>query len=159
MEIDSVCSHQSTRHAHAATAKPSNIRISPAKIRDSQVTRKSLKPFSSSMLHEKKKIPTKEDILKINSKIELIKSKCMKTDAKLGRTDSRKTLSESVSNELNESVDIESEDATNTTKKINKMHLLRSKYADRPATIFFMYPKCCGISDANLERTFSIEDA
>jgi hypothetical protein len=40
-------------------SKVNQIRISPAKTRDAQTTRMSLKPFSSSILQEKKKILTK----------------------------------------------------------------------------------------------------
>ena len=45
---------------HLFPSKPKQIRISPVKTRDSQTTRKSLKPFSSSIIQEKKKILTKD---------------------------------------------------------------------------------------------------
>ena len=88
---------------------------------------------------------TKEEILKINSKIQLIKSKCMNVKPRLGKSDSKKTLNSVwMDNEpLNESVDLDSEDPAD--KKGNKVHLMRSVFDDRPATIFFKYPKCCGI--------------
>lgn len=30
-------------------------------------------------------------------------------------------------------------------EKLTKVHLLRSRFEDRPSTIFFYYPKCCGL--------------
>lgn len=33
------------------------------------ITRKSLKPFSSSIIQDKKPLPTKQDIIKMNSKL------------------------------------------------------------------------------------------
>lgn len=42
--------------------KVNQIRISPAKPRDTQTTRLSLKPFSSSVLQEKKKVLTRDEI-------------------------------------------------------------------------------------------------
>ncbi len=76
------------------------------------ITRKSLKPFSSSIIQEKKPIPTKQDILKMNSKLEVIKSKVMKAKSGVTRSDSKKTLqSQYLGGEnLNDSVDIESAD-------------------------------------------------
>ena len=74
------------------TEKNNMIRISPAKTRESLLTRKSLKPFSSSVIQDKKRIQTREDMIKINSKIQLIKSKCMKAPVTLCRSDSKKTL-------------------------------------------------------------------
>ena len=70
--------------------------------------RKPLKPFSSSVIQDKKIIPSKNDILKISSKLELIKSKCMRNPPQVGRSDSRRTLqSQWLSNEgLNDSVDL-----------------------------------------------------
>ena len=61
---------------------------------------------------EKKPIPTKQDILKMNSKLELIKSKVMKAKSGVTRSDSKKTLqSQYLGGEnLNDSVDIESAD-------------------------------------------------
>ena len=41
-------------------SKLNQIRISPAKTRDSQTTRPSLKPFSSSILQEKKRVLTRD---------------------------------------------------------------------------------------------------
>jgi hypothetical protein len=127
-------------------SKAKQIRISPVKTRDSQTTRKSLKPFSSSIIQEKRKIMTKEDILKINSKIQLIKSKCMNPKPRLGKSDSKKTLNSMwMDNEpLNESADLDSEDH-NENGKSNKVHLLKSVFEDRPPTIFFKYPKCCAL--------------
>jgi hypothetical protein len=92
------------------TEKSNRIRISPAKTRDSLLTRQSLKPFSSSVIQEKKRLPTKEDILKMNSKLQLIKSKCMKIPVNLIRSDSKKTLKSIWMNneQLNDSVDIDS---------------------------------------------------
>jgi hypothetical protein len=51
-----------------------------------------MKPFSSSTTHHHRQIPTKTDILKINSKLELIKSRVMKNKGKLMRSDSKKTM-------------------------------------------------------------------
>lgn len=84
------------------------FRISPVKTRDSGITRKSLKPFSSSIIQEKKLIPTKQDLIKINSKLELIKSKVMKSKGGITRSDSKKTLqSQFLSGEnLNDSEDL-----------------------------------------------------
>lgn len=74
------------------TEKNNMIRISPGKTRESLLTRKSIKPFSSSVIQDKKRLPTREDMLKMNSKIQLIKSKCMKIPVNLLRSDSKKTL-------------------------------------------------------------------
>jgi len=41
------------------TEKNNKIRISPAKTRDSLLTRQSLKPFSSSVIQDKRRMPTK----------------------------------------------------------------------------------------------------
>ena len=93
------------------TEKNNKIRISPAKTRDSLLTRKSLKPFSSSVIPEKKRLPTKEDLLKMNSKIQLIKSKCMNSPpGPLQRSESKKTMKSIWMNndQLNDSVDIDS---------------------------------------------------
>jgi hypothetical protein len=87
--------------------KTNQIRISPAKTKDSRTTRLSLKPFSSSILQEKKKVLTKDEIEKMNSKIQLIKSKCMNIRPRIRKSESRKT-SNSVCNELNDSVDEDS---------------------------------------------------
>jgi hypothetical protein len=43
-------------------SKVNQIRISPAKTKDGLTTRLSLKPFSSSILQEKKKVLTKDEI-------------------------------------------------------------------------------------------------
>lgn len=75
--------------------------------------RKSLKPFSSSIIQNQRQIPNKADIMKMNSKLELIKSKVMKTKVGLVRSDSKKTMqSQYMTGEnLNDSVDlVESED-------------------------------------------------
>lgn len=75
--------------------------------------RKSLKPFSSSIIQNQRQIPSKADIMKMNSKLELIKSKVMKTKVGLVRSDSKKTMqSQYMTGEnLNDSVDlVESED-------------------------------------------------
>lgn len=45
------------------------FRISPVKTRDSIITRKSLKPFSSSIIQDKKAVLSKQDLIKINSKL------------------------------------------------------------------------------------------
>lgn len=131
------------------SAKVNNIRISPSKPRNNEITRKSLKPFSSSIIQEKKKqpLPTKEDIIKMNSKLELIKSKCMNNRPKLGRSDSRKTMNSvwMSGEQLNDSVDLDSDEANDLKGQQGKVHLLKSKFADRPPTVFFKYPKCCGI--------------
>ena len=75
------------------TEKNNKIRISPTKTRDSLLTRKSIKPFSSSVIQDKKRIPTKDDLIKMNSKLQLIKSKCMKQPViNLLRSDSKKTM-------------------------------------------------------------------
>jgi hypothetical protein len=68
MEIDSTY-RLSEGNNNLFPSKVNQIRISPAKTRDVQLTRKSLKPFSSSIIQEKKKIITKEDIQKISSKL------------------------------------------------------------------------------------------
>ena len=81
------------------------------KTRDSLLTRKSLKPFSSSVIPEKKRLPTREDLLKMNSKIQLIKSKCMNSPpGPLQRSESKKTMKSIWMNndQLNDSVDIDS---------------------------------------------------
>ena len=79
----------------------------------------------------------------MNSKIQLIKSKCMNVRPKIGKSESRKT-SNSVCNELNDSIDEDSlEDKE--PKKVSKVHLIRSIFPNRPPTVFFKYPKCCGI--------------
>lgn len=74
------------------TSKPNQIRISPVKTRDSQTTRKSLKLFSSSIIQDRKKIYTRDESLKINSKIQLIRNKCMNAAKSKLRSDSKKTL-------------------------------------------------------------------
>jgi hypothetical protein len=127
-------------------SKVNQIRISPAKSRDVHTTRKSLRPFISSLMQDKKKVLTKDDLNKMNSKIQLIKNKCMNAKPKLGKSDSRKTMNSVwMSNEqMNDSVDLDSEDITEA-KKGAKVHLIRSVFEDRPPTVYFKYPKCCGI--------------
>ena len=70
----------------------------------------------------------------------------MNPKPRLGKSDSKKTLNSLwMDNEpLNQSADLDSEDH-NDNKKGNKVHLLKSIFADRPPTIFFKYPKCCAI--------------
>lgn len=83
-------------------------------MRDSQLTRQSLKPFSSSIIPDKKKIVTKEDLKNRNYKIDLIKSKCMNIKPKFKKIDSKKTLTSMwmLNNECNDSVDMDSEEMT-----------------------------------------------
>lgn len=103
------------------TEKNNKIRISPTKTRDSLLTRKSIKPFSSSVIQDRKRIPTKDDLIKMNSKLQLIKSKCMKQPAiNLLRSDSKKTMKSIwMSNEqMNDSVDMDDEEETSTGTKI-----------------------------------------
>jgi hypothetical protein len=54
--------------------------------------RKPIKPFSSSIIQERKPIPTKEDLLKMNSKLQLIKKKCMQLPKRIKRSDSKQTI-------------------------------------------------------------------
>ena len=93
------------------------------------ITRKSLKPFSYSIIQDKKPLPTKQDIIKMNSKLELIKSKVMKTKGGIARSDSKKTLQSQFVNDdnLNDSVDMESEDEGDKEKGTTA-HMLRSKF-------------------------------
>lgn len=70
----------------------SRFRISPIKMRESMLTRKPLKPFSSSIIQDRKPNLTRKDIFKINSKIELIKSKVMKNKGAIPRSASRRTM-------------------------------------------------------------------
>ena len=75
------------------------------------MAKKSLKPFSSSIIQEKKPLPTKEDLIKISSKLQLIKSKVMKSPVKIRRMDSKRTLNSQFMDEnLNDSVDLDSEE-------------------------------------------------
>lgn len=122
--------------------------------------KKTSKPLSSSIIQEKKSLPTKQDILKINSKLELIKSKCMKSPKKVMRSDSKRTLQSQwdQDNILNDSVDIESTEG-GTQEKGTVVNMIKSKYEDRPATVFFHYPKCCGIEPIINERIFTLEKA
>lgn len=136
------------------------FRISPVKNRDSLMVKKSLKPFSSSIIQDKKLVPCKQDLVKMNSKIQLIKSKVMKSPSKMRRTDSKKTLQSQWMGEgaLNDSVDMESEEES--TKDVgNSANLLRSRFEDRPSTLFFHYPKCCGMESKYLERVYNLEKA
>lgn len=68
------------------------IRISPIKPREDQKTGIYLKPFSSSIIQDKKRLMTKEDIKRISSKIKLIKSKCMNIKPGMVKNSSKKTL-------------------------------------------------------------------
>lgn len=52
-----------------SVTEKSRFRISPVKMRDSMLSRKPIKPFSSSILQERRPILTRKDMLKINSKI------------------------------------------------------------------------------------------
>lgn len=49
----------SDQSASTFPSRVNHIRISPVKNRDGQTTRKSLKPFSSSIIQDRKKILTK----------------------------------------------------------------------------------------------------
>ena len=74
----------------------------------------------------------------------------MKVPAKLCRSDSKKTLKSIWMNgeQLNDSVDMDSEEDTSvTTKDKNSINAyqFKSRFDDRPSTIFFHYPKCCAI--------------
>ena len=91
-------------------------------------------------------MPTKQDLIKINSKIQLIKSKVMKSPSKMRRNDSKNTLQSQWMGEgtLNDSVDMDSE-GESTQEPGNSAHLLRSRFDDRPPTLFFYYPKCCAM--------------
>ena len=82
----------SDQSASTFPSRVKHIRISPVKNRDGQTTRKSLKPFSSSIIQDRKKILTKEEAMKLNSKIQLIRNKCLNPKSKLARNDSKKTM-------------------------------------------------------------------
>ena len=140
-----------------AASEKTRIRISLTKTRESAIVKKPVKPFSSSVIQDKKFPSSRKEIDKMNSKLELIKSKCMMNPVTLKRCDSRKTMqSQWLSNEgMNDSVDIDSEDEGNT-QKTNKAYLLHSPFEDRPSTVFFHYPKCCGIESEENERLESI---
>lgn len=101
---------------------------------------------------------TKQEIIKMNSKIQLIKSKCMNVKPRIGKSDSKRTLNSvwMANQQLNQSVDLDSEDAKES-RKATKVHLLKSVFDDRPPTVFFKYPKCCGIEDIESDRVFSID--
>lgn len=84
----------------------------------------------------------------------------MKNQSGVGKCDSKRTLqSQWLNNEqLNDSLDMDSEDDVETTAtKTNKAHFLRSPFPDRPSTLFFQYPKCCGIENEENKRVVSIE--
>ena len=80
----------------------------------------------------------------------------MNTKAK-PRSDSKKTLNSvwMTNEQLNESVDLESEDMAEA-KKSAKVHLLRSPFEDRPPTVFFKYPKCCEQEEQYADRVYSL---
>ena len=103
-------SYQAKESSEGPLSEKGKFRISPVKNRDSLMVKKSLKPFSSSIIQDKKLMPSKQDLIKMNSKIQLIKSKVMKSPSKLRRTDSKKTLQSQWMGEgaLNDSVDMES---------------------------------------------------
>lgn len=79
---------------------------------------------------------------------------------RLGKSDSKKTLNSvwMENDPLNESADLDSEDV-NDNKKGNKVHLISSTFQDRPPTIYFKYPKCCGIEQVDCDRVYSLEKA
>lgn len=85
-------SYQAKEIIDGPLSEKGKFRISPVKNRDSLMVKKSLKPFSSSIIQDKKVLPTKQDLIKMNSKLQLIKSKVMKSPTKLRRNDSKKTL-------------------------------------------------------------------
>lgn len=121
-------SYQPKDSADALISDKGKFRISPVKNRDSLMVKKSLKPFSSSIIQEKK-LPSKQDLVKMNSKLQLIKSKVMKSPSKMRRTDSKKTLQSQWVGEgnLNDSVDLESEDES-TQEQGQVAYLLRSPF-------------------------------
>lgn len=65
----------------------------------------------------------------------------MKLPHKIVRCDSLKSDFLDV-DQLNDSVD---EDDGEEFEKLTKVHILKSKFLDRPSTFFFLYPKCCGL--------------
>ena len=67
------------------------FRITPVKNRQSLMLNKPPKPFSSSIIQEKKPFG-KEELIKISSKLELIKSKCMNGSKKMTRSNSKQTI-------------------------------------------------------------------
>jgi hypothetical protein len=58
MEIDGTYRMSESTNNSRFPIRMNQIRISPIKAREGQATRKSLKPFSSSILQEKKKVLT-----------------------------------------------------------------------------------------------------
>ena len=80
----------------------------------------------------------------------------MNTKPKINRSDSKKTLrSQWMENEaLNESLDLDSEDFSD--KKGTKVHLLKSIFDDRPPTVFFQCPKCCGRDNPESDRVYCL---
>ncbi len=72
----------------------------------------------------------------------------MNVKPRLGKSDSRKTLNSvwMTNQQLNDSVDEDSEEGGEKNKP-TKVHLIRSPFEDRPPTVFFKYPKCCGIDE------------
>ena len=85
-------SYQTKEVAEGPLSEKGKFRISPVKNRESLLAKKSMKPFSSSIIQDKKLLPTKQDLIKMNSKLQLIKSKVMKSPSKMRRSDSKKTL-------------------------------------------------------------------
>ena len=74
----------------------------------------------------------------------------MRPKPRLNKSDSKKTLTSMawMPQELNESVDLDSEDNNGLEQGgPPAIHMLRSIFDDRPPTVFFRYPKCCGIEE------------
>ncbi len=79
----------------------------------------------------------------------------MNVKPRLGKSDSKKTLNSMwmENDAMNDSADEDSQDMIEN-KKGAKVHLIQSIFKDRPATIFFKYPKCCGIEQTVNERVY-----
>ena len=63
-------------------AKINEFRLTPNKIRNYYINR-NIQPLANSVMHQRKKIMTKDDINKLNNKISIIKSKCMNKTIKI----------------------------------------------------------------------------
>lgn len=107
-------------------------------------------PYSTSTI-KCKRPQTKEAIAKLHSKIDLIRLKCLKTKESQNLTNQKHVQHYESSNkysqpEMNESFDLESEEETqHTHARGNTLKMLKSIFPQRPSTIFFEYPKGCGI--------------
>lgn len=118
--------------------------------------------FSSSVVNAQKgKSLNKIQPGKGNAKIDIIRLKCMAKPLAKFRQQNALEPKWMEGEALNISFDMEDEtdDAVLEQGDSNVVYVRRSKFEGRPSTVFFRYPKCCGIEEREDSRVEAVQKA